>query len=102
MPIFARNRPLLDGELLGRRLTHFLTRMNTALAGAAQAMPDFDIEGIEVSLSIDTELDVGFANLGGSLDRERTFTFSLKPKALGVRREALGAACEPQRLTPNA
>lgn len=81
MRFLGRGEPEFDGELLQRRLTNFLARMNRALAGAAEAMPDFDIEGIEVSLSVDAGLNVGFAGLGGSLDRNRTFTFSLNPKA---------------------
>lgn len=77
-PLFRREP--FDGALLQRRLTRFLSRLNTSLTGAAAALPDFEVEAIEVSLSVDAGLNVGFAGVGGHLDRERSFTFSLKPK----------------------
>jgi hypothetical protein len=79
--IFSRNRGSeFDGEVLSRRLRNFLSRTNAALLDVAEALPDFDVDGIEVSLSVDAGLNVGFAGVGGSLSRDRTFTFTLKPK----------------------
>jgi len=80
MPIFRNREQLFDGEILGRRIEAFLSRTNNALANVAKALPDFEVEGIEVSLTIDAGLNVAFSGIGGSVSRDRTFSFTLKPK----------------------
>jgi hypothetical protein len=81
MPFLPKRRSeLFDGEVLQRNLQKFFGRANTALLGVAESLTDFEVESIEVSLSVDAGLNVGFAGVGGSLSRDRTFTFSLKPK----------------------
>lgn len=71
---------VFDGKLLGRRLRAFLARVDTALAGSAEALPNHSIEGITVTLTLDAGLNVGFAGIGADVDRTRTFEFTPKPK----------------------
>lgn len=71
---------LFDGKLLGQRLRAFLARVDTALAGTAEALPNHSIEGITVTLTLDSGLNIGFAGTGAVVDRTRTFEFTLKPK----------------------
>lgn len=79
--MFRRNpAPLFDGGLLRGRLHSFLGRVNAALSGVSAALPDHEIEGVEVSLTIDAALNVGFAGPAANLDTARTFTFHLKPR----------------------
>lgn len=79
--LLPKESPLFDGELLARRLSAFLARMDAALAGAADALPNHELKKIEVSLAIDAGLNVSFAGLGGNVDRSRTLTFTLHPRA---------------------
>lgn len=72
--------PVFDGELLGRRLHAFLSRVNHALVTASDAVKDFDLHHVEVSLEVDAGLNVGFAGVGGNVGRARTFTFKLRPR----------------------
>lgn len=79
------NRPvedrLFDGELLSRRLHTFLSRVDKAIGGAAEALPGHSIESIEVSVEIDAGLNLSFLGAGGSIDRTSAFTFTLKPRS---------------------
>lgn len=73
---------LFDGGMLARNLERFLGRMNTALAGADAALPDFEIKEIWLSLTVDIGGNVSLAGLGGlNLERTRSFQFILNRKA---------------------
>jgi hypothetical protein len=80
---FLRGRDqegLFDGHILGDRIAAFLARTNVALERVADVLPAFEVDSIEVALTIDAGMNVSFAGIGGNLDRTRTFTFTLKPK----------------------
>lgn len=82
MAVFRRREnELFDGTLLGNRLHAVLSRIDSALAHAAGALENHELHKIEVSLAIDAGLNVSFAGIGNNLDRTRTLTFTIKPKA---------------------
>jgi len=74
---------LFDGGLLARNLRRFLRRMNEALKDAGDALPDFEIEEIGLSLAVGIDGNVSLAGVAGiGFDRTRSFQFTLKRKVL--------------------
>lgn len=79
----TNNTDIFDGEILGRSLARFLSRVDHALTIGLTGLNNFEITdgGINVTLTVDIGGNVSFASFGGAnADRSRAFSFTLKRK----------------------
>lgn len=72
---------IFNGEIIGRNLKRFLSRMNNALKDCGASMPDFEIKEIAVNLTVDIGGNVGLLGMAGiDANRSRSFQFILSRK----------------------
>lgn len=78
---YEAGHQIFDGEILNRRLSAFLSRVDNALKDLDSCLQHYTIENIFVGVSLDLGLNVGFAGIVGiDASRSRSFEFTLKRK----------------------
>lgn len=78
---YEAGHQIFDGEILNRRLSAFLSRVDNALKDLDSCLQHYTIENISVGVSLDLGLNVGFAGIVGiDASRSRSFEFTLKRK----------------------
>lgn len=78
---YESGHQIFDGEILNRRLSAFLSRVDNALKNLDSCLEHYTIENISVGVSLDLGLNVGFAGIVGiDASRSRSFEFTLKRK----------------------